>query len=58
MNTGDHHDNRYEDGEPLPELDWNFTPACPLDGGEGVLLGQLGRLTHYRCRACGIVFNA
>jgi hypothetical protein len=32
---------------------------CPIDAcaGEGHLLGVLGRLAHYRCRACGVDFN-
>jgi len=33
------------------------SPACPLDGGEGVPLGALGKLMHYRCRACGMNFS-
>jgi hypothetical protein len=24
--TDDHHDNRYEDGEPIPTTDWDFVP--------------------------------
>lgn len=27
----DHHDARYEDGEPLPETDWDFVPYDGLD---------------------------
>jgi hypothetical protein len=27
MNTDDHHDNRYEDGEPVPATDWDFAPS-------------------------------
>jgi hypothetical protein len=58
-------DQAYDRREALgqdydPEPDWDFDPAparCPLDGGDGVLLGQLGRLTHYRCRSCGIGFH-
>jgi hypothetical protein len=51
-----------QDDEYDPEPDWDFDPLdlhalCPLDGGDGVLLGTLGRLTHYRCRACGIGFH-
>ena len=32
---------------------------CPRDycNGEGHLLGVLGRLAHYRCRACGTEFH-
>jgi predicted nucleic acid-binding Zn ribbon protein len=31
---------------------------CPACGGVwAVLLGALGRLTHLRCRDCGIVYS-
>jgi transposase-like protein len=30
---------------------------CPVCGGPGVLLGTLGRRTHYRCRDCGMDFS-
>ena len=30
---------------------------CPMCGGPGVSLGQLGRLHHYRCRNCGVGFS-
>lgn len=30
---------------------------CPMCDGEGVLLGQLGRLVHFRCRQCGMGFH-
>ena len=26
---------------------------CSACGGEGILLGTLGDITHYRCRRCG-----
>ncbi|HUX15740.1 MAG TPA: hypothetical protein VMW52_04660, partial [Phycisphaerae bacterium] len=32
-------------------------PTCPLDGGDGIPLGGLGNLMHYRCRACGMNFS-
>lgn len=32
-------------------------PGCPTCGGEGALLGALGRVTHYRCRNCGIDYS-
>lgn len=32
-------------------------PECPQCGGLGCYLGTLGRLTHYRCRACGWTFD-
>jgi len=31
---------------------------CRLCGGEGVLLGLLGRWTWFRCRRCGNTFHA
>jgi tRNA(Ile2) C34 agmatinyltransferase TiaS len=31
-------------------------PACPLCDGDGTLLGQLGHLTWFRCRQCGMDF--
>lgn len=33
------------------------TKACPICGGEAVVLGSLGYITHYRCQDCGIQFN-
>jgi transposase-like protein len=32
-----------------------YCPACGHD--TALYLGRLGRLTHLRCRACGMVFN-
>jgi len=32
-------------------------PTCPACDGEGEVLGQLGNLIHYRCRACGMDFS-
>jgi hypothetical protein len=32
--------------------------GCPVCGGPGVLLGQLGRRVHFRCRNCGMDFSA
>lgn len=31
-------------------------PSCPKCGGPPVLLGQLGNVTHVRCRNCGITY--
>jgi len=31
--------------------------TCPACGGEGILLGALGNLVHYRCRNCGAQFQ-
>jgi hypothetical protein len=31
--------------------------SCGTCGGEGVYLGQLGRLMWFRCRACGLDFS-
>lgn len=30
---------------------------CETCGGDGVLLGTLGNLTHFRCRQCGADFS-
>lgn len=30
---------------------------CPICDGEGVLLGTLGHLQHFRCRCCGAGFS-
>lgn len=30
---------------------------CPQCGGTLFWLGQLGRLTHWRCRHCGAMFS-
>lgn len=30
---------------------------CPVCGGPGLLLGQLGNRVHYRCRNCGMDFS-
>ncbi len=35
----------------------NMEPECPMCSGQGVLLGGLGQLVHYRCRQCGWVFS-
>ena len=32
--------------------------TCPVCGGDGVKLGTLGNLTHFRCRNCGITFSS
>ncbi len=34
------------------------TTECPACGGEGEFLGQLGSITHLRCRDCGCDFHA
>lgn len=31
--------------------------GCPQCGGDGVLLGTLGKRKHYRCRQCGWDFS-
>ena len=30
---------------------------CPMCNGPGIVLGSLGRLTHFRCRNCGWDFT-
>lgn len=42
------------------ELDtdsWGEPTPCPICAGEGIALGQLGKLLWFRCRACGMDFN-
>ena len=31
--------------------------SCPVCGGDGQLMGSLGRLNWYRCVNCGMEFN-
>jgi tRNA(Ile2) C34 agmatinyltransferase TiaS len=31
--------------------------VCGICGGELVLMGQLGRKAHFRCRACGMEWS-
>jgi hypothetical protein len=33
------------------------TMICEVCDGEGLFLGNLGNLAHYRCRDCGIQFS-
>jgi len=35
----------------------NPSAQCPACGGTGVPLGQMGKLTWYRCEGCGMDFN-
>lgn len=30
---------------------------CPVCQGDGMFLGSLGNLDHFRCRACGLTFS-
>jgi len=57
-NVLDNHDDERDMGEDEaedgPEEE---PPVCPLDGGDGIPLGGLGNLMHYRCRACGMNFS-
>lgn len=46
-----------ERANPMDETDYENAASCPVCGGDGQLLGQLGNLTHFRCRACGMDFN-
>jgi hypothetical protein len=42
----------------LDELDENEEQkTCPQCGGQPMLLGKLGNITHLRCRACGWDFT-
>jgi hypothetical protein len=36
--------------------DW-LTAECPVCGGAGRHLGDLGCRRHFRCRACGMNFS-
>ena len=31
--------------------------TCPLCGGEGILLGLLALMKHFRCRNCGCMWS-
>ncbi len=35
----------------------DLPPPCPVCEGAGVLLGRLGDLDHWTCRACGHEFH-
>lgn len=35
-----------------------MTPFCPYCDGPLLVLGQLGRLIHLRCRDCGLLLSA
>lgn len=37
--------------------DGDCGPECPICGGPGVELGQLGATHHFRCRNCGMQFS-
>lgn len=39
-----------------PEEDLDDVPQCPVCGGPGVYLGNLGFRAYYRCRNCGSEF--
>jgi tRNA(Ile2) C34 agmatinyltransferase TiaS len=43
--------------QTLNDDDDDTLPDCPACGGDAAWLGGLGRVTHYRCRACGIGFS-
>ena len=38
------------DNEDVPAV-------CPMCGGNGNLLGNLGKKVHYRCQDCGMDFS-
>ena len=46
-----------EESERWEENEGSGAPECPACGGEGVSLGMLGQLEHYRCRACGMNYS-
>jgi len=42
----------------MDDIDQIECPTCgALQDEADCFLGQLGRLTHYRCRFCGITFS-
>jgi predicted RNA-binding Zn-ribbon protein involved in translation (DUF1610 family) len=44
-----------EDESETVQPEEEYAAECPACGiGQGVLLGKLGKLTHYRCRNCGV----
>ena len=49
--------NEMSDGVENVVKDADEPVTCPACDGEGVLLGALGFLTHYRCPACGMDFS-
>jgi len=48
-------DDEDEDDEDVKE---DEDMDCPVCHGQGVLLGKMGNLTHYRCRQCGMQFSS
>lgn len=50
---------RYHAAQAAPATEYpELADECPQCGGASpVLLGLLGRLAHYRCRACGWTFS-
>jgi len=47
------YDVKFAEVEEPPEVG----ATCPVCGGEGVFMGNLGRKSWFRCRDCGIEFN-
>ena len=43
------------DAQDAPE---QYAPDCPVCSGESSPLGQLGALTWFRCRRCGVNFSS
>jgi hypothetical protein len=60
----DYYNDQFTDPTVEPSLD-DFAdehgmmahPQCPMCGGPGMPMGQLGRNLWYRCRHCGMDFN-
>jgi transposase-like protein len=51
-------DDYTDEGDFLEEnLDTSQFSPCPLCGGDGIPLGKLGAMKHYRCRQCGYNFG-
>lgn len=51
------YENDDDDDGPLSEDQEGFDVYCPVCDGWAAVLGQLGHLRHYRCRACGKEFS-
>jgi hypothetical protein len=63
------YDDEYDDRHGVPPLDEDdvndepdqddepWIPCCPACGGDGIVLGDLGEVRWFRCRACGVDFR-
>lgn len=51
------HDQEFRSGTPRVNEDDDEPAECPMCGGPGVPLGQLGNRMHYKCENCGMDFS-